>query len=271
MPSPRPPSDRAFPPGAIEALLTPPPPPVPIPPDFESAARAQGIEFEPGDLDKLARYLALLFRANQSFNLTSEADASNAWSRHILDSLTLLPLLAHLPERARIIDIGSGGGLPGIPLAIALPRLRFTLLEATGKKAEFLCAAAKILELRNVSTVHARAEELASMGGPAVPAGPGGSVHRDSYDAAVARAVGRLSTLAELTLPFVKPGGRALLIKGAKADEELAEATRALELLNTAHAGTIQTPTGRIIVLEKLRPTPLQYPRRSGEPKRAPL
>jgi Predicted S-adenosylmethionine-dependent methyltransferase involved in bacterial cell division len=87
----------------------------------------------------------------------------------------------------------------------------------------------------------------------------------------LARAVGRLATLAEITVPFATVGGLCVLIKGAKADEELAEAKAALHLLHAAHAGTVATPTGRIVVLEKLRTTPRDYPRREGEPKRAPL
>jgi 16S rRNA (guanine527-N7)-methyltransferase len=233
--------------------------------EFLNAAAALGLEFEPGDAPRLGAYLALLLEANQSFNLTAVTDPAQVWMRHILDSLTLLPLLAELPQGAEVIDVGSGGGLPGVPLAITLPRLRFTLLEATGKKAQFLRRVAAELGLANVAVLNQRAEKAGQ--DPA---------HRERYDAAVARAVGPLAVLAEITVPFVKPPGeggpgRVLLIKGQKAPEELEEARQALYLLHATHTGTVETPTGRIVVLEKARKTPKAYPRREGEPKRQPL
>jgi 16S rRNA (guanine527-N7)-methyltransferase len=242
----------------IQASLQPPP-------TFAPAASALGIEFEPGDVEKLGRYLALLLETNKQFNLTAIKEPDEAWTRHVLDSLTLLPLLVELPEGSRVIDVGSGGGLPGIPLAIVMPHLKFTLLEATGKKAEFLRTAAESLGLKNVSVVLGRAERIGQS-----------DAHREQYDAAVARAVGPLAVIAELTVPLVTVGteespGLVLLIKGQKADEELAAAKQALHELHVLHTGTIQTPTGRILVLEKRRKTPAKYPRKDGEPKRAPI
>jgi 16S rRNA (guanine527-N7)-methyltransferase len=229
-------------------------------PTFAPAAAALGIEFEPGDVETLGRYLALLFQANKAFNLTAVTDPEEAWTRHILDSLTLLPLLAEMPGGSSVVDVGSGGGLPGIPLAIVLPALKFTLLEATGKKVEFLSRATSVLGLRNVAVVNDRAERAGQ-----------DPRHRERYDVVVARAVGPLAVIAELTVPLEKVGGRVLLIKGQKADEELAAAKQALHELHAVHAGTIDTPTGRIVVLEKPRKTPAKFPRKDGEPKRAPL
>jgi 16S rRNA (guanine527-N7)-methyltransferase len=233
--------------------------------EFLDAAAALGLEFEPGDLERLGRYLALLLEANRSFNLTAVTDPRQVWTRHILDSLTLLPLLAELPDGSAVIDVGSGGGLPGVPLAVTLPKVAFTLLEATGKKAEFLRRAAGELGLANVAVVNQRAERAGQ--DPA---------HRERYRVAVARAVGPLSVLAEITIPFVTPpgegaAGRVLLIKGQKAPEELEQARQALYLLHAVHSGTVDTPTGKVVVLEKARKTPRIYPRREGEPKRQPL
>ena len=157
--------------------------------------------------------------------------------------------------------MGSGGGLPGLSLAIVMPKASFTLLEATGKKAAFLREAARALGLSNVRVVQGRAESV----------GQDHREHREAYDAAVSRAVGRVAMLAELTVPFVRPGGVTLLIKGQKADEEVAEAKRAFEMLLCTHAGTVDTPTGRVVVLAKHSRTPRDYPRRDGEPKRLPL
>lgn len=216
-----------------------------------------------------------MLEANKAFNLTAIADPPAAWERHILDSLTLLPVLgeaapAREGEPVRVIDVGSGAGLPGIPLAIVRPDVRVTLLDATAKKCEFLRACARELGLTNVEVVCARAEQAGQDRGEHSGAGRVGG-RRDAYDLVVARAVGRLATLAELCVPLARVGGLIALVKGEKAEEELAEAKGALHLLHAAHAGTIRTPTGRVVVLEKLRATPKVYPRRDGEPKRSPL
>lgn len=244
---------------------------IPPTPEFLSAAAELGIEFEPADLDRLARFLALLLEANTRTNLTAITDPAEAWSRHILDALTLLPLLADLPEGARVIDVGSGGGVPALPLAIVCPHLRFTCLEATGKKCDFLRQAIGSLGLANADVLQARAEAAGQDRGRRDPDGSRVGGTRETYEAVTARAVGRLAVVAELAVPLAKPRGLVLLVKGQKADEELAEAREALDLLGAAHAGTVETPTGRIVVLEKVRPTPRTYPRRDGEPKRAPL
>ena len=145
---------------------------------FLDAAATLGIEFDDGDLQRLGTYLELLLEANKTTNLTAIREPDAAWMRHILDSLTLLPALAELPEGATVIDVGSGGGLPGMPLAIAMPHLRFTLLEATGKKAVFLRTTAKALELSNVAILCERAEKAAHDRGERTGAGRQGG-HRD--------------------------------------------------------------------------------------------
>lgn len=264
---PAPPPAR--PPLSLDAAATP----IPAPAEFASACSALGIEFETGDLERLGRFLALLLQANTAFNLTAVTDPGEAWTRHILDAMTLMPLLAELPEGSRVIDVGSGGGVPGVPLAIVLPGVLFTLLEATGKKAEFLRAAAAVLGLHNVTVVQDRAERAGQdrgerTGGDASERAGG---HREAYDVVLARALGPLAVAAELCVPLAKVGGRVLLVKGQKAAQELAEAELALRELKAVHTGTVETPTGRIVVLEKRVRTPRTYPRRDGEPSRAPL
>jgi 16S rRNA (guanine527-N7)-methyltransferase len=235
--------------------------PLAISPDFIPAAEGLGLAFEPGELDQLGRYLTLLIETNKQFNLTAVDDPSTVWTRHVLDALTLLPMLADLPEEAMIIDVGSGGGVPGIPLSICMPHVKFTLLEPTGKKAAFLTTVAKSLGLANVRVVSDRAENL----------GQDKARHREKYHAAIARAVGAMNMLVELMIPLVAQGGLILCIKGAKADEELEAARTAIGLLGARHAGTTDTPTGRVVVLEKASKTPNLYPRRDGEPKRKPI
>ena len=246
------------------------------PASFLAECAGYEIGFDEGDLERLGKYLALLLEASKAFNLTSVTGAEEAWRRHIFDSLTLLPLLEDVPDGGAVADVGSGGGLPGVVLAICMPHLEFTLIEATGKKAEFLRIVKGELGLKNVRVVNDRAEAL----------GADGARHRGMYDAVVARAVVAVAVIAELCVPLAanpkgrggagtapgdEPGGQVLLIKGQKAPEEMAEAKQALHMLHVSHVGTVETPTGRIVVLEKMRPTPAKYPRKSGEPKRAPL
>lgn len=237
------------------------------PPDgWIERAEALGLSFAPGEVERLGRYLALLLDANTRMNLTAIRDAGEAWDRHIYDALTLVPVLADVsgPDGAppEIIDVGSGGGIPGLVLACVLPGVRFTLLDATGKKCVFLQETVAALGLANVSVVHDRAERAGRHEG---------GEHRARYDAVVSRAVGRLATLLELTVPLAKVGGLVVLTKGQKADEEVDEAKKALHMLHSGHAGTVETETGRIVVIEKLRESPKMYPRADGEPKRVPL
>lgn len=240
------------------------------PEGFEDRCRAIGVELEAGEVERLGVFLAMLLDENTRQNLTAVRDPDEAWDKHALDALTLMAVLADLPEGAEVLDLGTGGGVPGVPLAIVMPRVRFTLVDATAKKTGFVARAAAALGLTNVSVVTARAEAIGQDRGEKTGAGRVGG-HRERYDAVIARAVGRLATLSELVVPLAKVGGICALVKGARAEEELDEAKQALHMLHAAHAGTVPTPTGRIVVLEKLRATPKAYPRRDGEPKKSPL
>ncbi len=173
-------------------------------------------------------------------------------------------------ERKRVIDVGSGGGLPGIPLAIVMPGIDFVLLDATKRKTDFIENCVAWLGLTNVTVINGRAEGLGQDKGRKVLQGYEGG-HREKYDGAMARAVGKVAMIAELTVPLVKVGGLVVLTKGEKAGEEVDDAKKALHMLHTHHVGTVETPTGRVVVLEKQRATPKMYPRKDGEPKRMPL
>lgn len=174
-----------------------------------------------------------------------------------------LVLVDHMGAATRVIDVGSGGGLPGLPLKIALPRLEMTLLEADGRKAAFLTQACARLELDGVAIVNRRAEEAGH--DPAL---------RESFDVAVARALAPMRALVELCLPLVRVGGRLLAQK--THGEDLEAARRAIELLGGGQARTLPAPShirssGVIVAVEKASPTPAAYPRRSGVPTRRPL
>jgi len=213
--------------------------PLIAPGDFGARLEAIGVSVSATILAQLGDYLARLLAMNEQMNLTAIKDAESAWERHVLDALTLLPLLAGVPAGARLVDIGSGGGIPGLVLAIARPDLRVTLVEATQKKAAFLSAVSTAMGLSNVSVRAERAEVL----GKGELAG--------AFDVVTARAVARLNALAPLTLPFARPGGLVLLIKGQRAEEELTEARSVLAKQHAVHDKTIATPTGRIVVLRR--------------------
>lgn len=260
--------------------------------EFLAAAGELGIQFDNGDVERLGRFLALMLEVNQTHNLTAITDPAQAWMKHIFDALTLVPVIASAgssdeatkrrsdegaeassePDASSLgpqpsalgpslIDIGSGGGVPALPLAIVMPELRFTLVEATGKKVEFLRRVVKEMNLANVDVIQGRAEAL----------GQDHKAHREKYDIATARALGHLAIVAELLGPLVKPNGLVIAVKGQKADQELAEAKEALGMIGLRHAETVSTPTGRLVVLEKTTRTPRVYPRRDGEPARVPL
>lgn len=211
---------------------------------------------------KLSAYLDLLLAANRRMNLTRITDRPAAELGHIADALTALPFLPSGPHR--LADVGAGGGVPGIPLAIARPDVSVVLIEATQKKAAFLAEAAKELSLSNVEVVALRAEEAA--------AGP----LRESFDVAIARAVGELVWLAEWCLPLVKNGGRVLAMKGARVADELPLAVRAIRLLGggvpITHPVDLPGREHHVIVqIPKISPTDRRYPRHPTSTKGKPL
>jgi 16S rRNA (guanine527-N7)-methyltransferase len=234
-------------------------------PEFLSASAELGVTFDAGDLERLGGFLALMIETNKAHNLTAIVDPEQVWMRHILDALTLMGPLAQLQpgnagEPLRVMDVGSGGGVPGIPLAIAMPTAKFTLVDATGKKTDFLRGVCRQLEVVNVSVMQSRAEKLGQ-----------DPHHRERYDAVTARAVGAMDVLAEFCLPVVRPGGLMLAIKGAKADEEVERSRTAIGTLGGRVAAIVPTPTGRVVVVEKASRTPKVYPRPDGTPKARPL
>ena len=230
--------------------------------EFDVACETLGLSLSDEERQRLGAYLALLLETNKQFNLTAIKEPAAAWMRHILDSLSLLPFLH---SASRVIDVGSGGGLPGLPLAICCPDTEFVLLEATGKKAKFLQNAASSLGLTNVKVVNDRAEVVGKQG-----------AHRQRYDIAIARAVGPMRVLLEYTLPLVRIDGHVLAMKGRRMEEELNDAGDALMLLGGGEVQVYESLPGLeddalIVEVVKDRATPRDYPRRPGEPKSHPL
>ena len=211
---------------------------------------------------QIGRYLDLLLEANRRMNLTRITDRAAAEVQHVGDALTLLP---HLPKNSfRLVDVGSGGGVPGIPLAVARPDATVMLVESTKKKAAFLKDAVKQLGLPNVSVSEWRAEDV------------GRSNSRESFEIAVARAVATLDWLAEWCLPLVKKGGKLLAMKGARAAEELLAARKAIQLLGggepVVHRVELPGSEHRVIVeVPKVGRTSDRYPRPATQAKGKPL
>ncbi len=215
----------------------------------------------------LTSYRDLLAEATQTLNLTSLREPEAIERRHIGESLAVVRALTAagvLPPGAHVIDVGSGGGLPGIPLAIARPDVRVTLLEATGKKAAFLEQTVAALGLTNVRVLAARAEDAAHL-----------PSEREAYDLAVARAVAALASLAELTLPFVRIGGALAAVKGSHAAQEATAATTAIRACGGGDLRVLALdgadPNLRIVLVPKVSATPPHLPRRPGVPVKRPL
>jgi 16S rRNA (guanine527-N7)-methyltransferase len=220
-----------------DAIPLPAPEPLAVPPTFQAALETLDVRLQTAQLAQLGDFLARLIAMNEHMNLTGITDPEQAWTRHALDALSLCPVLAELPTNARVMDVGSGGGIPGIPLAIARPDLRLTLVEATQKKAVFLRAVSTALGLRNVEVCAQRAEQLLD-----------GEL-RGAFDAVTARALAKIDVLLPWTAPFVRPGGRVLLIKGEAAEQELRDARKSLARFHCTHERTLLTTTGRVVVL----------------------
>ena len=216
-----------------------------------------------GFTDAVERYVELLLDANQRLNLTRVVEPEAVARLHLLDAVAALPLLdAEGPESA--LDLGSGGGVPGIVLAVARPEVTWTLVDSVRKKAGALAAFVEALEMRNVRVVAERAEVL------------GRGEQRESFDLVVARACAALPVLAEYALPLARTGGMLLAWKGRIGEEELAGGTRAAELLGggppqVVPSGVRSLGDHAFVVIRKLAPTPKRFPRRPGEPARQPL
>jgi len=205
-------------------------------------------------------YLAELIEWNKKFNLTAITGPDEIRKRHFEDSLALLSHFSRFTSHCSLIDIGTGAGFPGLPLKIACPEIKLTLVEATKKKIEFLKHIVNVLGLEGVEIIWGRAEDIVKD-------------KREQFDLAVARAVAELRVLVELCLPFVKVGGLFIAYKGAKAKEEIKAATNAIKILGG------EEPIRRggsgsevsLIIIKKVTKTPPKYPRRPGVAKKRPL
>ena len=231
------------------------------------AARAgeAGIPLTAEQIGQFSVYNEMLLDWNTRMNLTALTAPEDVAVKHIIDSLTAYDA-ARFDGARTLIDVGTGAGLPGIPLAVYVPHLTVTLLDSLNKRVRFLTEVTAAMGLQNVRCIHARAEEAART-----------AEHRAAYDIAVSRAVARLPVLLEYTLPFVRVGGTLLALKGRAYAEEQKEARRAAEVLGGGRitARPVHLPglddVRAILTVTKERQTPAAYPRGGGAPTRRPL
>ena len=211
--------------------------------------------------ERFESFKNLLIEYNNKFNLTAITDEKDIYIKHFLDCVAGDMFF---DKGVSVIEIGSGGGFPSIPLKLLRDDLKFTLVESTGKKCEYLKVVVDKLKLDCVQVVNARAEELAR-----------DKNYREKFDVCTARAVARLNTLAEYCLPFVKVGGSFIAYKGSKIDE-LIEAEKAIKVLggDLFRKENYVLPNGEvrsIIVIKKIKPTPEKYPRGQGKERKSPI
>ncbi len=233
--------------------------------EFEEGLKELGITLEQAQMDSFLQYYELLVEWNSFMNLTAITEFKEVCTKHFLDSLSLVKVI-DCHQRLSVIDIGTGAGFPGIPLKIAFPELKITLLDSLGKRVKFLNEVINQLGLTDIEAIHGRAEDYAKP-----------SALREQFDICVSRAVANLSTLSEYCLPYVKIGGSFISYKSEKIVEEKQQAQNAIQLLGgrIASQNEFTLPFSDIFrnlfVIEKVKKTQAKYPRKAGLPSKEPL
>ena len=235
------------------------------PETFYTLLAEQNINLTDQQKAQFERYFELLIEWNQKINLTAITEKEEVYLKHFYDSIA--PILQGLIENQEIklLDIGAGAGFPSLPMKILYPQLDVTIIDSLNKRINFLQLLAEELNLEGVHFYHGRAEDFAQE-----------KKFRAQFDIVTARAVARMQVLSELTIPFLKVGGKLLALKASNAPEELTEAKNALNLLFSKVEDNISytLPNGDpryITIVEKKKETPNKYPRKAGLPNKRPL
>ena len=232
---------------------------------FEQELENLGICLTEVQREQFDRYYELLVEWNKVMNLTGITDYDEVNLKHFVDSLTIVRV-KNMKNVENVIDIGTGAGFPGIPLKIVYPEIKIVLLDSLNKRIKFLNTVIGELGLKNIETLHGRAEDYAKK-----------SEYREKFDLCVSRAVANLSTLSEYCIPFVKVGGEFISYKSGTSDEEINEAQGAVNILGGKIEKTEKfklpgTDMGRaLVMIKKEKHTPGRYPRKAGVPGKEPL
>lgn len=221
------------------------------------------IELDEKQVKQFYTYMNLLIEWNEKINLTAITDPEEIIIKHFVDSLTIA---THIEKNSTLVDMGTGAGFPGIPLKILREDIKITLVDSLNKRINFLNEVIKELELKDIITVHARAEEFGK-----------NKQYREEFDVATSRAVANLSTLSEYLIPLVKQTGKIIFMKGSEVKEELENAKNAINILG----GKIEKEESfnlpntdmkrNLIIVNKIKATPAKYPRKPGLPAKEPI
>ena len=232
---------------------------------FDQELETLGIRLTDVQKRQFDRYYELLIEWNRVMNLTGITEYDEVNLKHFTDSLTIVRI-KDMENVSTLIDVGTGAGFPGIPIKIAFPYIKVTLLDSLNKRIKFLNQVVEELDLEDVVTLHGRAEDYAKK-----------EEYREQFDLCASRAVANLSTLSEYCLPFIKKGGCFVSYKSADSDEEIQQSEKALDILG----GKIEkvdkfvlpgSDMGRaLVMIKKVKNTPRKYPRKAGVPSKEPL
>ena len=232
---------------------------------FENGLEELGIALSQEQKKQFITYYEYLVEKNKVMNLTAITEFEDVVEKHFLDSISLCQVM-DLKKPLTLLDLGTGAGFPGIPLKIMFPELKITLADSLNKRLLFLNEVMEALNLKNIETVHGRAEELSKR-----------KDYRESFDLCVSRAVANLSTLSEYCLPFIHTSGKFISYKSGEVDDELKDAKKAVfvlggEIEDVIHFTLPDSDIKRsFVVINKVHATPKAYPRKAGTPSKSPL
>lgn len=229
--------------------------------NLTQAFHQKGIVLTEGQKENFYKYFQMLVEWNNKFNLTTITSPTEVIYKHFLDSVMSIQFI---PNGAKVLDIGAGAGFPSLPIKILRPDIKLVMLDSVNKKVIFLQEVANQLNLQNINALHTRAEDLALK-----------KDYRETFDIVVSRAVSRLNTLCEYSLPFVKIGGKMIAYKSVDTQEEVSEALTAIKILGgdkpKVQDVSFEDANRTLVLINKKNITPLKYPRGGNKPRLQPL